>query len=159
MRTNGVARRFVAGLLLLGVTACAQAADIMVSDAWIREGPPTARVLAAYLTLKNAGRDKVHLTGAASDAFDRVEIHRTEIQAGMMHMMPQDKVPVAPGESVAFEPGGYHLMLTTPKRTLRAGDSITLRLVFDNGETVSVDAPVRKGAAGHRHEHRRHDSP
>ena len=62
------------------------------------------------------------------------------------------------GETVSFEPGGYHLMLLDLKRPLRAGDTVVATLVIEGTdgqrETLKVQAAVRAlGSAAPQHKH------
>ena len=101
-------------------------------------------MLAAYLVVENKGELDRTLSGASSPAFERVEMHKTEIRDGVANMLRQNKVEIPGGASVAFESGGYHLMLIGPLKPLRAGEHVELSLSFTNGERLKVNADVRK---------------
>ena len=117
---------------------------ISVTNPWIREAPPGARALGAYMTITNHSSNAATLESISSPDFPRIEIHRTKMHEGMAHMFKQSSLRIQPGNSVALEPGGYHLMLMQPVRSLRSGDSVKLQLHFDNGEIVDISAVVRK---------------
>jgi copper(I)-binding protein len=142
---NSVTRFAIALCLLLSIsTAFAAESNLTVQDPWVREAPPFSTVLAAYLVVENKGAQNRTLSGASSPAFEQVEMHKTGIRDGVANMLRQDKVEIPGGGSVAFEPGGYHLMLIGPLKALRAGDRVELLLSFTNGERVKVNADVRK---------------
>jgi len=101
-------------------------------------------VLATYLVVENKGELDRTLSGASSPAFERVEMHKTEIRDGVANMLRQDKVEIPGKSSVALESGGYHLMLIGPLKPLRAGEHVELSLSFTNGERLKVNADVRK---------------
>ena len=126
----------------------AQAETLNVSDAWVRQGPPTAQVLAAYMTLANPGAQELVIIGASSPQFETVEIHRTEIVDGMARMIPQERLSIPAGGSVALEPGGLHLMLINAKQPLTADATVQIELRLDGGGSVSVAAPVRAADTG-----------
>lgn len=130
--------------LALISAATAVAGAISVGEPWIREAPPNAKALAAYMTIANASAAAVSLESASSPDFRMVEIHRTDMSHGMAHMVKQPALRIEAGESVHLKPGDYHLMLMEPVRALRAGDAVSLRLVFDNGEVLEVTAVVKK---------------
>lgn len=141
-------------LALLGAAwAAAAAPPLTVSDPWVREPPPGTPVTAAYLTLHNPSGAVQAVSAVTSSAFGRVEMHRTEMLEGAARMVPQERLEVPPGGQLSLAPGGYHLMLFEPRRPLREGDRVDLRLEVSGGEAVDVEAPVRKeGAeAGHHH--------
>ena len=53
-----------------------------------------------------------------------------------------------------LEPGGHHLMLFDPLRTLTAGETVTLIIHMNNGKQLSATAPViRKTGEDHSHHH------
>lgn len=115
-----------------------------ISSAWIPEAPPTARMLAGYLDVANRGEKPLVIAGAASEAFGKVEIHRTIQVDGVARMRRQTHIEVAPGKAVHFEPGGLHLMLMRPENPPRAGDEIQLRLIDEDGSEYPFTAQVRK---------------
>jgi len=147
MATRPLILPILLGLLALA-GATAQAGTLQVTDAWVRAAPPNARMLAGYMTLENTSERDRALLGAASEAFKRIELHRSVVESGMARMVEQESIPVPAGETVSLEPGGYHLMLMHPRQRLSAGESVTLTLSFDNGQTLAVEAPIRRPGAG-----------
>ncbi|MCE5232198.1 MAG: copper chaperone PCu(A)C [Mizugakiibacter sp.] len=136
--------RGLAAALLMIAAATAQAAGrLTVEDAWIRAAPPGAMMLAGYMVLGNTGDAPVVVTAADSDAFGDVSMHRTIEENGVARMRPLERVAVAPGARVAFAPGGMHLMLMQPKRALRPGDKVAIRLVQADGTAMQVEFTTR----------------
>lgn len=145
-------------LFLLGslFTGNVFAGDVVhVMDPWLREGPPNARVLAAFMTLHNGGKESVHLKAASSTDFGTIELHRTVMENGMARMKPQQEIVVEAGKMVQLKPGDYHLMLFQAKKSFRAGDKLTITLDFGRHGKQDVVFTVRKGGSGgmHMHEH------
>ena len=136
---------FVLSLLALSlVPAAGEEAGVSVRNAWIRESPPGNSMMAAYMELRNnTSRPRV-LVAASSSGFQRVMIHRTIVKDGMAGMAHASQIELAPSASLVFAPGGYHLMLMNPKRTLRAGDPVVINLEFRGGLVLAVDFEVRK---------------
>ena len=99
-----------------------------VKDAWIREAPPAAMMLAGYALLQNTGNQALTVDGASSKSFADVSLHRTTMDNGMSGMVPVPALKLAPGASQVLAPGGYHLMLMKPARALAAGDKVRIRL-------------------------------
>lgn len=126
------------------VSAYTYAADITIKDPWIQEAPPTSGTLACYLTIDNASNEPVLLQSASSEDFRSVEIHATELHDGMVHMNRQHDLKIGAGASLVLEPGGLHLMLIGKKHDLHAGDKVALKLHFNNGVVIDVNADVRK---------------
>jgi copper(I)-binding protein len=128
-------------------------ATLEVRDAWIREAPPTASVLAAYMVISNTGGTPARITAIASPDFDHTELHRTIVESGVARMVPIEKLEIAAGEMISLEPGGIHLMLINPLRQLRQGDTVTLILQCADGTSDTFTAPVIRetGEAAHQH--------
>ncbi len=142
-------------VILLTATSLAGAdSGLQVSEPWIREAPPTSRVLAGYLTLVNTGDNTMTVTAISSPDFKNAEIHRTVIEAGVARMLPVKQLEVPAGGQLMLEPGGHHLMLFDPLRTLTAGETVTLIIHMNNGKQLSATAPViRKTGEDHSHHH------
>lgn len=137
-------------LLLLAQPLASQAHEstLRVEDAWVREAPPTARVLGMFMRLHNAGSEELVILGASSPVCERVEIHRTLIEEGVARMIPQPELRLAPGETLSLEPGSYHLMLIGPHQPARAGDEVPLLILYDDNHVERVIAPVRSDRGG-----------
>lgn len=146
-------KRFAVGVLLLTSLIALADSAIVVRDAWVREAPPGAAVLAAYFTLENPGPKEDKLVAVLCPDFGKVEIHATEIRAGVARMIARDALPIPPHAAVKLAPGGYHLMLHRPRRALTAGMSIKLELRFDSGARLTVTVPVRRAESAAAHHH------
>ena len=126
------------------VAAASEEAGVSVRDAWVRESPPGVTMMAGYMALQNhASRSQV-LVAARSSGFATVMIHRTVVKDGMAGMVHASQIELKPNASLIFAPGGYHLMLMNPKRTLRAGDRVDISLEFRGGLVLPVAFEVRK---------------
>lgn len=150
-------------LFTLALTLCAsiasaagRAEQLTVSDAWVREAPPTSQVLAAYLHIANPGAEDVVLVGANSPQFETVELHRTELVDGVARMIAQPRLTIPAGGTVIFEPGGLHLMLIQSLTPLQRGDRVEIEFQLGSGKTLKLQAEVRPGmndAMDHSHHH------
>jgi copper(I)-binding protein len=147
-------KRFAVGVMLL-ITSLLAVADssVVVRDAWVREAPPGAPVLAAYFTLENPGSKADKLVAVRGADFEKIEIHATEIRAGVARMIALAALPIPPHAVVRLAPGGYHIMLHHPRRVLAAGMSVKLELRFESGTRLTVVAPVRRVESGTAHHH------
>jgi copper(I)-binding protein len=130
--------------LFIFTTALADA-PLRVEDAYIAAAPPTAPVMAAYMTLHNDGSDEITLSALSSPQFDRVEMHLTEVVDGVARMVPQSSLKVLGGSSIALEPGSYHLMLMGPKATITPARPVEL-VVETSAGTLSINLPVKRNA-------------
>lgn len=147
-------------LVALGMLAAMPAAaDLDISQPWVREAPPTARVMAGYMNISNTGADAVSVIAVSSPGFASVELHRTVVEDGIARMEPVGQLDIAAGSSVSLEPGGLHLMLIEPAQVLTEGDSVTLILHRADGVCMHIQAPVQRATAAsdaqpqHHHHH------
>ena len=129
---------------------------VVIHDPWIQEVPPSAEVLAAYMILKNTSDETLTVTSASSPAFERMEIHKSEIHEGMARMVHVENLAIPQHGQVEFKPGGYHFMLMGRKQPLRAGDKVYLTLTFSNGTELATTAEVRKNMGHGAMDHSKH---
>jgi periplasmic copper chaperone A len=138
------------------ITGSVLAAPSMdVTGGWIREAPPTSRVLAAYMQINNLTDTDFTVTGISSPDFGAAELHRTDIESGVARMSPVPELTIPAAGSVQLEPGGLHLMLFDPVRSLQQGDSVTLVLHRSDGVCLTLSVPVlrRTGEEDVHHHH------
>ena len=131
-------------LALTFVPAASEEAGVSVRDAWIRETPPGMTMMAGYMELRNNTSRSQVLVAASSSGFESVMIHRTIVKDGMAGMVHASQIELTPNASLIFAPGGFHLMLMKPNRTVRAGDRIVINLEFRGGLVLPVAFQVRK---------------
>ncbi len=117
------------------------AAELEIGDARIGDAPPAAMVRAAYFTVSNKGRTEAVIQSVSSARADRAEIHRTAMHDGMAMMRMQKRIPVGPGETVSFEPGGLHVMLMGAGG-LKVGERVPIELQLNEGRRVEFSAVV-----------------
>jgi len=131
-------------LALNPIAAATEEAGVSVRDAWVRQTPPGVAMMAGYMVLQNNTSRSQVLVAARSSGFEIVMIHRTIVKEGLTGMEHAPKIEILPNASLIFAPGGYHLMLMNPKRTLRAGDPVVINLEFRGGLVLPVAFEVRK---------------
>ena len=124
-------------LALASAQAWALAADLVVHDARVQLLPGD-RPAAGYFQLENKGSSAVVLVGAESPAYGEVMMHESTRSGGRAHMHHVERLRLAPGASLDFAPGGYHLMLMERRQPLAYGDEITVTLIFEDGQRLPV---------------------
>ncbi len=136
-----------AGTLFLIISAfSANAAELVVTDPWVRSAPPNAPALGAFMQLENKSEAEISVVGAYSSLeVDRVELHRSIMDDGVMKMIPQQSIPVPSHSSTELKPGSWHIMLIGPSKVPSMGEAVQLTLVFDDGSKQVVTAVVRQG--------------
>ena len=77
-------------------------------------------------------------------------MHESMAKDGMMTMKPVESVDVPAKGTIAFAPGGKHLMLWGVNDTAISRGKMQLTFLMGNGDRLLVDAVIRKpdGAAG-----------
>lgn len=122
------------------------ATGLQADDAWIRLLPGELPA-GGYVVLRNDGDAPRRLVGADSADYGRIMLHQSMDAGGMSRMRAVDGIEVPAHGRVALQPGGYHLMLMAPKASPEPGQSLTLRLRFDDGSHLDVPFAVRPANA------------
>lgn len=129
--------------LLAPLPACADpASPLTAADAWIREAPPGASVMAGYLRLHNGGDSPIRCDKVSGADFGAAEIHRTTIEDGRSRMLRAQVIEIPAHGQALLAPGGMHLMLFRPQRGLAAGDRSALTLTCGE-DLFTVEFMVR----------------
>lgn len=133
--------RFKATLALVlflcgGIASAATTCMPTVRAGWIRLGPMGMDMLAGYARIDNGCPSPVQIVSASSPAFADVSMHETRIENGVSRMRALAALPVAAHASVAFAPGGLHLMLMQPTRPLKAGDQVSIDFSLRDGRRI-----------------------
>jgi len=115
----------------------------MVIDPVINATPPDSKVTAGYFTLINENNTEIVITKAYSPTIAKVEIHRSFVKDDVAKMERQDSVILAPGATIEFEHGGYHLMLMELTEPLTAGQTVDIILSTSVGDML-IEMPVEK---------------
>ena len=129
------------------------AAQVAVTEPWVRGTVAGQKVTGAFMRLTSPV--DTALVAVSSPAAKIVEMHSMKMEGGVMKMNAVDKVAVPAGQAVELKPGGYHVMLVDLVAPLKDGDTVPLKLIFEDKagkkETVDVKAVVRPLAAGSPH--------
>lgn len=150
-------------VLALALNACSSGArvpEIEVQDPWARavtgmgeqsqpgESSSGETVLmgmngAAYMVLRNNGGAPDRLLRVESEVAEAVELHIVEMKDDVMSMHPVEFIEVPARGQVELKPGGLHVMLIGLKGELKPGENLTLLLLFERSDEMTVDALVR----------------
>ncbi len=132
-----------AAFLALASAPMAFAADIIITDPYLRISGTMATSAAAFMTIENHGAED-RLIGARSDLAQRVELH-THLQDanGVMKMIHvEEGFPIAAGEAHMLQRGGEHVMFLGLNSVPTEGETINLTLTFEKAGDVTVEVPV-----------------
>lgn len=144
-------------LVLSGWSLLAQA-DVVATDAWVREVPPVSPSAAVFVSLENRGDQAVTIMRLSSPLAAAVEWHDMHHHDGMMHMQARQDIVLPAGSRHQLAPGGSHLMLVDLQRPLRVGDVVPLSLELSTRQVVTINAVVRRSepATPARSKHHHH---
>lgn len=137
---------------LLFATACSPnpgPPGVTVEDAVVTVPAVSGRPGAAYFTLRT-NLEGTRLTGVTSPAVERIELHESTSEGGVMRMGPLENASFTAAAPLVFEPGGKHAMLFGVAPAVRPGGTVPLTFTFEGAPPVTVQAEVRRpGQGGH----------
>jgi periplasmic copper chaperone A len=131
---------------LLPIAALHASSTVAVSGAWMR-ALPGGLPAGGYFTLHNGTAKTLTLQGAASPACGSLMLHKSDTMGGMASMSDVKTIDVAPGGTLKFSPGGYHLMCMAPRDGLKRGARVAVTFDFTDGTKLKTAFDVR-GANG-----------
>ncbi|MDE2435053.1 MAG: copper chaperone PCu(A)C [Sphingomonadales bacterium] len=107
---------------------------------------------AAYFTVTNNSSGTKAISAISINGAAKTEMHQT---VGI-EMNSVDRVDIAPGTSIAFEPGKFHVMAFDLDSGLRPGGQTTLTVQFADGgkaqSSMTVEAAGAAADAGAMHD-------
>lgn len=141
-----ITRNKLAALCLFVVSALAQAqVPLQVATPWVRATVPQQGATGAFMQL--TAERKLRLLEVRSSVAGTVELHRMAMEGGVMKMRQIAYLDLPAGQTVALQPGGYHVMLFDLKRQVKEGERVPLTLVVQDEKQqrflIDVDAPAR----------------
>jgi len=123
------------------VTQAANPQHIHITQSMINPPLPGRDISAGYFSLQNDGPTD-RLIAARSSISPIVELHTHIEDQGVMRMRRIEGIEIGAGETLSFEPGGYHLMLF--KTDISAGQKqAEITLVFENAGEMTLTAPIQ----------------
>jgi copper(I)-binding protein len=138
MRAKTVECLFAA--LLVAAPACA--AEVRVSDAWMR-ALPAKLPAAGYFAIRNLSKSDVDLVGARSPACGMLMLHQSKEMGGVGSMEEVSRVTLPAGGDFRFMPGGYHLMCMQPAASMKPGAMVPVTLEFSDRTQTTANFEVR----------------
>jgi len=145
------------GICMVTLSVAHAETGIEINDAWVRSAPPSAKVMAGYMKITNHSQKTITVTNINSPQFKKVEVHRSVMHNGMMHMEKIEPLSLDSHQELILKPGSYHLMLIKPVDVIAEGEQVHFNFSFDNGDKFSLMAEVKDGAeqmghgGGHHH--------
>lgn len=122
--------------------------DLMIHNPYARATPPNAPNSAVFMMLHNPSSNERHLISASTSVAKTVELHNHVMEGDMMKMREVDEIVIPAKGMAELKPGSLHIMLFDLKKPLVEGESIDLTLNYANGETMTLQAPIKKVMKG-----------
>jgi periplasmic copper chaperone A len=134
----------------LALTGCqenlVEGAVLHVASGYIELGATPDRPAAGYFTVEG-GEKPVNLVAVSADLAQRVDMHESVKENGMMTMKPLRSVPVPAKGEMTFAPGGKHLMIWNINPVAIEAGRLPMVFVFTNKDRILFDLTIRKPAA------------
>ena len=116
--------------------------DLTVRAAWAAPSSLSRKTGSVYLTIANGGAKDDRLIAAHTDAAEETELrsHRTGEVVGRARRVSAVRLPAS--LTVVLKPGAEHVALIDVKAPLKAGDRLSLLLMFEKSGLLTVSVPV-----------------
>ncbi|WP_165324576.1 copper chaperone PCu(A)C [Rhizorhabdus phycosphaerae] len=111
----------------------------LVEDARVRLSAVSDAPSAGYFTLKG-GKSDDRLLRIDSAVVEKIEMHESAMDGGMMTMRPLKELAVPAGATVTFAPAGSHAMLFGIDNRITPGTGIPMLFTFASGAKIQVEA-------------------
>lgn len=129
-------KRAVAAIVLgLVLSACAQAGGVSVTSAEFHPPLGSSGIGAAYFSIRSDKADRI--VAVSSSEADDIEIHASVTEGSSVHMERRETVDLPAGKTVAFAPGGLHLMVFSP-RPIAAETTFPITIELESGLKKTV---------------------
>ena len=131
----------IGGLML---SACESTPkDVTADGGWLRLPAVKRQPAAAYVTIHGGASDE-RLISVSCDVAIRAEMHDTMRSGSTADMRPLASLAIPAHASVAFQPGGRHVMLfdVNPGLTPATRHIPTLTLTFADGKRIVAPLTV-----------------
>ncbi|GEM_PF-3369379 len=103
-------------------------------EAWSRATPGAVRTAAVFGTLTNGSQHAVSIHPVGADIAERIMVHDTVLEDGMMRMRHQSALHLDAGESLILKPGGLHLMLTGLHASVKKDEQFEVTLAISTSK-------------------------
>lgn len=120
------------------VTGCAEK-GIILQSASIRPTLKENGTSVLYFELKNNTGTDLRLLGITTLFTTKVELHETYEKEGLAGMRAIEPVVIKNGETVLFQPGAKHVMLSEINKDLVKGSEEELTFNFENLATKQTE--------------------
>ena len=125
-------------------------ANLTLENAWVRAGPINSERMSAYGLLKNTSMSSFNLIRIEASGFKKTQIHQSQMEKEIMSMKELKSLIIKANSEIELTPGGKHIMLQSPMKIFKVGDSVELLLFFESNyeeKVIRVNVPVKREAS------------
>ena len=98
-----------------------------------------SKMVAGYFELENTNNFADKLLSVKSDIFNKIELHNTKMNDGVMKMYKIDSgINIEKNTSLKFEPGKYHLMIMGVNKKILEEEYL-LSLYFQKSKKIDIN--------------------
>ena len=145
MKPFAIAALAASALALTGCTGkIGSDPQLAVVAGYIQMGATADRPAVGYFTVEGGPRD-VQLVAVTSDLAQRVEMHESVKENGVMTMKPLLSADVPAKGKLQFRQGGKHLMIWNINGAAVRAGKLPMAFVFtnNNNERILFDLPIK----------------
>jgi hypothetical protein len=131
-------------LLIVTLMSCdsIKTNDIIFDNLTIYTPRANNKVTAGFTDIINNSSDTITINSISSPQFSIVEIHETIMNNGVASMIKINTLTIPKKQSVSLKPGGKHLMLIDPIKSISEGEEISLLIELSSNETMMLKTPA-----------------
>jgi len=133
-----IAAVLVAGLAVALSGCQAQPAELQVENAWAKSAE--SGMTAVFADISNPSGEDITMVGGSTDVAQMVELH--EVVDGVMQQK-EGGIVVPANSTISLMPGADHIMIMGLNAPLLAGETMSVTIELDNGDTLEITADVR----------------
>jgi len=125
-------------------------ANLTLENAWVRAVPINSEKMSAYGLLKNTSMSSFNLIRIEALGFKKTQIHQSQMEKEIMSMKELKSLIIKANSEIELTPGGKHIMLQSPMKIFKVGDSVELFLFFESNyeeKVIRVNVPVKREAS------------
>lgn len=132
--------------IVFGFFSPVAAAELVVTQAWVKLAPPSSSVNAVYMQLSNEQLQTQVITSVGADCCVMAMLHKTRYEQDKVYMDHLENLSVSAGETVRLQPAGLHIMLMKPQKPLLVDDVVVLMLTFADNTEQKIPVTVKRDA-------------
>jgi copper(I)-binding protein len=134
----------IAAYAAVGQAHEVKAGPLTLGDLAVRASLGAVPTSAAYLTIRNDGKNPDRLVSVDCACAKSASVHRTETKGGVTSMDAAGPLAIPAHGSVALQPNGLHIMLMGLTGPLKAGALQPMTLHFEHAGAVTAGFHVRE---------------